>query len=172
MNFIYKIVKSHVNVIVISITYISLLLGEGNILSGNWKGYNTKYVKGEIIIGLAEGISKANVTDLFEENGINLIREFGLLSIGLVDVCCEQDIFELIPTINNSPLIRFAEPNIVGSAEIHPNDPYYLGNLPAPDNYPHQWGLHNTGQHPPGGTVDADIDVSPHLSSPESYLQI
>lgn len=34
---------------------------------------------------------------------------------------------------------------------LHPNDPFYVAG--------NQWGLHNTGQTPPGGAPDADIDI-------------
>ena len=34
---------------------------------------------------------------------------------------------------------------------LEPNDPFYLAKK--------QWGLHNVGQDPPGGTPDADIDA-------------
>jgi len=48
-------------------------------------------------------------------------------------------------------LIEAIEPNGIVKTCIDPNDPYYTDG--------HQWALKNTGQDPPAGTNDADIDA-------------
>lgn len=55
---------------------------------------------------------------------------------------------------------EFADPNGIDRETVHtqPNDVLYQGGL--------QWALNNTGQIPPGGKVDADIDA------PEAYFRI
>ena len=60
--------------------------------------------------------------------------------------------------LKKSPHIIVAEPNLIGRVSYEPNDPYFKGTSPA--TYPHQWALKNTGQTPPTGTNDADIDIT------------
>ena len=57
---------------------------------------------------------------------------------------------DALKTFNKTDGILYAEPNYrVKALSTFPNDTYFTK----------QWHLHNTGQNPPGGTSDADIDA-------------
>lgn len=145
-------------VLFISTTAVSQTLGGRNILTGFWNGEQVEYVERQILIGLAPGVVPADVVSLLAQNNATVIEEFDRLNIGLLEIPSEADLFQTIAVLEQSPLIRYAEPNLVDHVfQTHPDDPYYLGTSPA--TYPHQWALNNTGQDPPGGTSDADIDA-------------
>ena len=54
---------------------------------------------------------------------------------------------EVLKALQENPLIEYAEPDYIITADVIPNDP----------SFGEQWALHNTGQT--GGTPDADIDA-------------
>jgi len=59
------------------------------------------------------------------------------------------DTFAAMQVLSNVPGVRSAGPEVVYRAAVIPTDP----------SFGSQWNLHNTGQSPPGGTPDADIDA-------------
>ncbi len=64
----------------------------------------------------------------------------------------------MLDSLNSYSEFRYAEPSFACTLfTTHPNDPYYAGTSPA--TFAYQWALHNTGQSPPSGTTDADIDA-------------
>ncbi len=145
-------------VLLISTTAVSQTLGDRNILTGFWNGEEVEYVERQILIGLAPGVVPADVVSLLVQNNATVVEEFDRLNIGLLEIPLEADLFQTIEVLEQSPLVRYAEPNLVDHVfQTNPNDPYYIGTSPA--TYPHQWALNNTGQDPPGGTPDADIDA-------------
>ena len=128
------------------------------ILTGTWKGEELEYVESEILIKLAEGVTAGDVSTLLQQQRAIIKNDFDNLGIGLVEVPGTTDLFSVIDVLGASSFIEFAEPNgIYRTHATNPNDPYYLGTSPA--TYAHQWGLKNTGQNPPVGTNDADIDA-------------
>lgn len=59
-----------------------------------------------------------------------------------------------------NPITEYSVPNFIRGLKpmsITPDDTYFTANEQA--GLEGQWGLHNTGQDPPGGTLDADIDA-------------
>lgn len=84
-----------------------------------------------------------------------LLEEIDVLRWTVIELPEGVDVFDAIGVLEKNPLIEKAIP--VGTIYTHalPNDPYFRGTSPA--TYPHQWGLRNTGQSPPGGTSGADI---------------
>ncbi|MFQ6609076.1 MAG: S8 family serine peptidase [Fidelibacterota bacterium] len=112
----------------------------------------------QILVGLKRGVTPADVDVFFEQIDVTVVKDFDRLKIALLETPVDGNLFESIQLLNQSPLIRYAEPNMVNYAlQTHPNDRYYLGIPPA--GYPHQWALNDTGQTPPGGTPDTDIDA-------------
>ncbi len=65
------------------------------------------------------------------------------------------DVISIAENLEQSPLLKASEPNMVIRADYDPDDIYFLDG--------HQLALYNTGQDPPSGTFDADIDA------PESW---
>jgi subtilisin family serine protease len=127
------------------------------ILSGMWQGQEIEYLDSYIIVGLEPDSSRSSGYNLFNQQSLTVVQDFDRLNIALLETTSGFDIFEIISSLQNSPNIAFAEPNMLGYVAEMINDPYYLGTSPA--EYPHQWSYKNTGQNPPSGTVDADINA-------------
>ncbi|OQY25755.1 MAG: hypothetical protein B6244_14765, partial [Candidatus Cloacimonetes bacterium 4572_55] len=123
-------------------------------------GIETEYADRHILAELAESVTPADVAGLLAQNNIQIIEDFDRLNIGLLEVSKGDDLLQMIDFLNQNQLFRYAEPNFVLRTDFHPNDPYYTGFMPSPDDYEHQWGLHHPNEViPPGGIVDADIDA-------------
>lgn len=121
------------------------------ILKGQWKNQEIEYAQGRIAVILKAGRSKASIQSMLAKQRATIVQEFDKLGWGLVEVSESEDIFPLIQELEKNENVLVAEPDLVGWAGYNPNDPYFLDG--------HQWALHNTGQVPPGGTADEDIDA-------------
>lgn len=133
-------------------------VGGKTVRTGIWMGREVKYIDGEIALKLKPTAQRNNVNTLLSQLSANVKFDFDSLRWGLIELPANADAISVIGQLSNSPLIERAEPNFVMKADVEPNDPYYRGTSPA--TYPYQWGLNNTGQSPPSGTVDADIDAA------------
>ncbi len=171
-NFSLNAVKTVIWGLLVSLGLLTLLsapamgatIGGRQILAGFWRGQPLEYVEGEILVGLAEGVTPAAAANLLAQQQLKTVNNFDHLNIGLLQAAPGRDLFQIIETLNRHPLIRYAEPNgILYATQLEPNDPYYLGSSPA--GYAHQWALKNTGQTPPHGSSNADID------GPEAWAQ-
>jgi len=123
------------------------------VYTGYWKGTEIKYVAGEFIVEIKEGVTDAQIDSLLDLTGTFIIHDFDKYNFGLVGCDTTQDIFSLIDTFESSPLIELAEPNAVVEDASAPSDSTPNDSLFAN----HQWNLKNTGQT--GGALDADIDA-------------
>lgn len=120
-----------------------------SIQQGTWKGQKIEYVEGEIIVGLKDFAKLNMLTEVFSELGVVPAGEKDKLGILLLEAKASKDIFQVIEQLQANDAVRFAEPNMIMRLFDLPNDFYFQ----------RQWGLNNTGQSPPGGTNDADIDA-------------
>jgi subtilisin family serine protease len=118
---------------------------------GMWENQQVEYLESEIAIILKPGISQADVLPLIQGHGANIRQNFDKLGWGLIELPKGVDVLSLAATLKKNPLIEAAEPNMVDRPYFEPNDTFYQDG--------HQWALKNTGQNPPGGTTDADIDA-------------
>jgi subtilisin family serine protease/fibronectin type 3 domain-containing protein len=109
-------------------------------------------VPGEILVGFERSVpeaEQANVlarvgaTDRKKRRLARLAAKLASVDPGKVDAVLRR--------LEADPRVRYAEPNLVWTADVVPNDASF-GQL---------WGLHNTGQtvNGNGGTADADIDA-------------
>ena len=131
---------------------------EFKIVTGNWQGEEIEYVAGQILVCLAQETDAIQATNVFTDLNLTVLEPFDRLNIALLRVPDGINTLSMATRLANNSRFRFAEPNMVIRAhQTHPNDPYYAGTTPA--TYPHQYALHNTGQDPPDGTSDADIDA-------------
>lgn len=119
--------------------------------TGIWQGRQIEYLEGEIALILKPGVSKSDVLPVLQSYGATLIRDFDKLGWGLIELSASDDALSVAPELTSHPLIEVAEPNMVVSAFLEPDDPYFQDG--------HQWALKNWRQSPPGGTPDADIDA-------------
>ncbi len=127
------------------------MIGGKQVRTGIWEGRQIEYLKGEIAIILEPDASQADVFPLLQSHGATIKRDFDKLGWGLIELPENVDVLSLAAELKRNPMIEAAEPNMVIRAHFDPNDPYYQDG--------HQWALKNTGQSPPGGTSDADIDA-------------
>ncbi|MBU1469611.1 MAG: S8 family serine peptidase, partial [candidate division Zixibacteria bacterium] len=138
------------SVCMLSLTSISARdLNGVEILTGTWNGEPIEYLDKEVLVGLNAGITQQEFVDELGLLNVEIVRDadrFGFLKL---KVDRSEMLFELIDHVKELESVRFAEPNMVDHTFIIPNDP----------EFDKQWHYHNTGQNPPGGTVDADIDA-------------
>jgi len=128
------------------------IIGGRTIKKGVWKGRQIEYVDRQIAIKIKNDVQVQDVNILVSQQSGRFVKRFDKLRWGLIELPEGSDIFPVIDLLRNSPLIETAEPNGVIHTSFDPNDTYYQDG--------HQWALKNTGQNPPSGTNDADIDAN------------
>ncbi len=119
------------------------------ILRGTWNGEQVEYLDGEILIGLKPGKSQRDATDDLGAIAVEIVRPADATGLLKVRTVSRTGFFEIIDSISMLPSVRYAEPNMVDRMHVIPNDSLFT----------RQWHYHNTGQVPPGGSPDADIDA-------------
>jgi subtilisin family serine protease len=122
-----------------------------DVLTGKWQGQPIEYVDGEILFMVNQGENPALVANFLAKNSLSLARELDPFGFGKVRLSQGQNFFPVIERMRESGFFLYAEPNMIDRVCLSPNDPEYTAQK--------QWGLHNVGQNPPGGTYDADIDA-------------
>lgn len=119
------------------------------ILEAKWQGEDIEYLDREILVMLKPGVTQDEFAAKLAPYNVEIVRDadrFGFLKL----VAGSRDAhFDLIETIDRMDVTRYAEPNMVDRLYLTPDDP----------RFDEQWHYHNTGQVPPGGTPDADIDA-------------
>ena len=136
------------------------MIGGKPVRTGVWEGREVEYLGGEIAVILKGGVSQAEVLPLLRSHGATIRHDFDELGLGLIELPDTVDVLSLAAELKRNPMIEAAEPNMVIRAHFDPNDP--MIRFEPNDPYyqdGHQWALKNTGQSPPGGTSDADIDA-------------
>ncbi len=78
-------------------------------------------------------------------------EDFDVLHWALFELPQGTDIFPIFEELEKNTIIEKVEPNGIFRVNLEPDDIYFLDG--------HQWALKNTGQDPPAGTNDADIDA-------------
>lgn len=128
---------------------------------GVWKGERVEYVEGEILFKARSGAKAADLDRVFSECKARMVEGLDQINMGKLELPPPADVFQALDELNASPLIEFAEPNMIDRAQYPPNDPYFADG--------HQWWLYNVGQ--PGGCVSgSDIhapsawDITPGSS--------
>ncbi len=122
-----------------------------------WKGKEIQFVKSEIAVKIVSYATKIEINKLLYTVGGRIINSFDKLGWGLIELPADKDEILAVDDLLKLPFVTAAEPNMVTGVFLEPNDPYFQGTSPA--TYPYQWALKNTGQTPPRGTSDADIDA-------------
>ena len=111
------------------------------------EGSRPRFAPGEIIVGLEESASQADLRDLNQENDATIEEDLPRSNVNVVDLPQDLSVAEAVQAYENSPDVAYVEPNFKLQPAAVPNDP----------DYKDLWGLNNTGQT--GGTPDADIDA-------------
>ena len=123
-----------------------------------WKGREIQFVEREIAVKITPSATQTEINDLLKAVDGRVINAFDELGWGLIELPTTKDEILAIDDLLKLPFVSVAEPNMVTSITLEPNDPYFKGTTPA--TYSHLWALKNTGQTPPTGTNDADIDAT------------
>ncbi len=121
------------------------------IKTGLWKNQLIEYVDGQIAVKTKSGVIKSDLLELMSNYNATLKEDIDALSWALFELPKGKDIFPVLNKLRANTLIETVEPNGVVRISFNPDDPYFQDG--------HQWSLRNTGQDPPGGTNDADIDA-------------
>jgi thermitase len=107
---------------------------------------SSAYDDDTVIVKYRSGAGAGALADLAERTGLG--RELqSIRRLGAGVFATKGDPAAVAAALERSPLVAYAEPNLILSTQAVPNDPLF-GDL---------YGLHNTGQT--GGTADADIDA-------------
>jgi hypothetical protein len=105
-----------------------------------WNGVNVTYSPGEILVGLQSWADESDIAGTLLQISGTVVEDLDRLNIGLIQIPINDDILSAINTLKYDPAVLYAEPNLVMEiSAFHPNDPYYAGTAPSPDDYPHQW---------------------------------
>ena len=126
-----------------------LMFMEKPVVDGTWDGEPTQYIAGEILVMFYDNDAPAD--DIVSTINGTIVRGIEDDGFAKIQVDIDADIPALCVQLYNNPLVRFAEPNFYATiGEWTPNDNYY------PDS---TWSHKNTGQDPPNGIPDADINT-------------
>lgn len=156
--FIYCILLYAVFIAIVSnSSYSQKQISGKEVKTALWNKQQIEYVDGEIAVKLKKGFTKSQLQPALSKHNARVKQDFDKLGWGWIELPEGVDIFKVIDSLKKLPTIEFVEPNMVTQIQLEPNDPYFRGTSHAA--YRHQYGLHNIGQSPPGGTNDADIDA-------------
>ncbi len=127
------------------------------ILKGFWNGKEIEYVEGLISVKVKKGITKNDISQALNYVKGKLKEDVDILRWTVIEIPKSADVFDAIKKMIKHSEIEQVIPVGIMRADVIPNDPYYNGTSPA--TYQYQWGLKNTGQSPPSGTIGADINA-------------
>ena len=128
--------------VILLVAFLCLMLPE----SPTGTGSGPAFVEGEVLLKFLPGATAPERVRLQAELGGQTLHAFrsGAEHWRLGPGVSVQ---QALARLSASPLIAYAEPNYLFSADVIPDDP----------RLPELWGMLNTGQT--GGTADADIDA-------------
>ena len=107
-------------------------------------------VPGELLVGFKAGVSAGQQKQILAGIGATQKKTFKQIHGALAKVRADATATAL-DQLRRNPLVRYAEPNVVFTADTTPNDPFFS----------RLWGLNNNGFPVSGrwGAPDADIDA-------------
>jgi subtilisin family serine protease len=114
-----------------------------------------EFVPGRVIVKLksdpAGGFQSAKPLFSGPFSDPAIASELGLERVYLLELSDGEDLFTVINSLSNDPVVEYAEPDYILTTAVIPNDEYFTI----------QWGMNNTGQIVYGsrGKIDADIDM-------------
>jgi thermitase len=128
------------------------------------------YVPGELIVKLKPGVEKSFLNN--KSNGVELDRTIELSSGNLYVVKVNGSEKSFQQKLNDLPEVEYAEPNFIYSI-VKPiveenvvnnilNQDIQANYTPADEKFGQLWGIHNTGNNAPSGTMGvegADVDA-------------
>ena len=122
-----------------------------------WHGKEVQFAAREVAVKISPSSIQTQINQLLNNVSGKVISSFDERGWGLIELPVDKDEISAIGELTKLSFVLTAEPNMITKVNLEPNDPYFQGTNPA--TYPCQWALKNTGQTPPTGTNDADIDA-------------
>ena len=112
---------------------------------------NREYIGGEVIVGLEEGATQADLAALNRSTDATTEEDLPRSDVNLVVLPPDLSVGEAVQRYETSPDVEYAEPNFLIYPTRTPDDPHFN----------RLWGLNNTGQTigNRAGTSDADVDA-------------
>ncbi|MGA1845337.1 MAG: S8 family peptidase [bacterium] len=126
-----------------------------------------RFVPNQIILHFEPGTSTVQILSLYAIYGLREVASSPLSGARLVLTSPTPDLQALIVRLNLEPIVRLAEPNLIGQVSFIPNDPYYRyqWHLKA-INAESAWNL-STGL----GVVVAVLDTGVAFENYDIYAQ-
>ncbi|MGA1796922.1 MAG: S8 family peptidase, partial [bacterium] len=126
-----------------------------------------RFVPNQIILHFEPGTSVVQILSLYALYGLREVASSPLSGARLVLTSPTPDLQALIVRLNLEPIVRLAEPNLIGQVSFIPNDPYYRyqWHLKA-INAENAWNL-STGL----GVVVAVLDTGVAFENYDIYAQ-
>lgn len=134
--------------LLLTLTASAKTLNGVEILTHEWRGQTIEYLDREILVGLKPGMSETEFIAQLGNLPVEIVRPDDGTGFLKLRVKNPDQLFEMIDHVEGLQTVRYAEPNMVDHLLVIPNDPDLIK----------QWHYNNTGQVPPGGTPDADMD--------------
>ena len=127
-----------------------ILPEEPEILEIMYEGDLTTIFDGQVLAKLASNVTDELLEEFVLLNGSGVIeRAYGGGPWVLLGLPLGLDVMGTVDAWSDVEIFDFVGPSVAGWAGSDPNDPSFFT----------QWGFKNTGQDPPGGVLDADIDA-------------
>lgn len=120
---------------------------EARIAGAETSAFSGEFVKGEIIVKVADGATDGDLERINDRNGAETEEELPRSDLAVVDLPNDLTVAEAVEIYEDSPDIEYAEPDYILRPAAIPNDAKFSS----------LYAMHNTGQT--GGSSDADIDA-------------
>jgi len=93
-----------------------------------WQGREIQFVEREIAVKVILSVTNTEISDLIKTIGGRVINSFDERGWGLIELPVDKDEILVINDLLKLPFVSAAEPNMVTSADIEPNDMVYPEN--------------------------------------------
>lgn len=117
------------------------------------------YVPDEVLVKLRAEAARVNGTDamLARRHGLSHGRRaivtgkglsassYGLDRVFRFVLAPGSEVTQAIPELRSDPAVEYAEPNLIMTVQVAPDDPYYSSTGSWGQTYADMWGLHNIG---------------------------
>ncbi len=123
--------------------------------------FTEEYVPGELLIGFKDEISAANVFDVHQQFGVQILQQFSIVPVSHVRLPHHVSMTAAALQYAAHPAVEYVEPNyIVRPFPTYPNDPEYQdGTLWGMDriNAPKAWTITTGNEEIVVGVIDTGV---------------